>query len=308
MPLELLKLSAQELSRLPKDATVFFFPVGGVEDHGPHLPIGADIFEGFKLCELAALRLEKEMPGWSGVIFPPLPLGTSAKTTAEPILIRNYILRDYLVDSCRSLAKQGFRHFVCFSGTVTPKQLTAIEDAGKIINGSFWRKILTLINRSAGRVTLVSARSGVLSSAEIRASLWFSDAVENGGKRDTSIALATTPELVADEFSKLPEVVRTSSRLSRYFDRYSARVSGYWGNPSAASAKEGQTLLSQIISDVFPKLRAVWEGSNPNMIFRSWFSVMPWNKSFFRAWLLSAFLVILIGLWSYWWVELSLSN
>ena len=54
MPIELTKITASQVQLLPREKTVFFFPVGPLEDHGPHLPLGLDMEEASRLCFLAS--------------------------------------------------------------------------------------------------------------------------------------------------------------------------------------------------------------------------------------------------------------
>src|SRR4051812_7414411 len=98
-------LSASKLQRLPKNQTVFFFSVGPWEDHGPHLPLNIDLLEAQALCQRAAERMEKEMPGWVGVLLPPLPIGVDSNTTALALTVRSHVLRDWLVDICLALSR-----------------------------------------------------------------------------------------------------------------------------------------------------------------------------------------------------------
>src|SRR4051812_45382976 len=113
MPLEFTRLSREGLDTLPRDRTVFFFGVGPLEDHGPHLPLGLDPLEARWMCEATAERLEREKPGWRGVLMPSLPLGIDSNTTALALTVRAHVLRDWLVDACRGLSRAGFVHFVC---------------------------------------------------------------------------------------------------------------------------------------------------------------------------------------------------
>src|SRR5581483_3916711 len=99
MPFELVKISSLKLESFPKKNTVFFFPVGPLEDHGPHLPIGLDLKEATQLCFAAAKKLEDEVAGWVGVIMPPAPLGIDSNTTHLAVTVRAHVLRDWLVDS-----------------------------------------------------------------------------------------------------------------------------------------------------------------------------------------------------------------
>ncbi len=302
MPLELTKISAFQLDTLPHDKVVFFFPVGPLEDHGPHLPLGLDLEEADRMCHLAAQHLEQEMPGWVGVIMPRAPLGIQANTTRLALTVRPHVLRDWLVDSCRSLMRNGFLHFVCFSGHLGPKQLTAIEDAGKIIrNSGRWQQLGCLFRglSGLGRASLLSASSVLVKSKEVLNSPFWPDPIEHGGKRDTSVALVIAENLVNDRYLTLPQVNRQTSRWVRNWERRRGLRAGYWGDPGKARQEMGEKELLDILDEVFPKMRAVWEGANPNLIFRSWYSILPPNKSFFRAWLLVVLTILVAAGWAF---------
>src|SRR3954454_20392093 len=127
MPIDFNKLSTIHLASLPHDKTVFFFSVGPMDDHGPHLPLSLDLQEATWLSQLSAERLEQQKPGWTAVIMPGTFFGIECNTTRATLRVRPHVLRDWLVDSCISLVHLGFLHFVCFSGHLGPRQLTAIE-------------------------------------------------------------------------------------------------------------------------------------------------------------------------------------
>src|ERR1700722_5441606 len=120
MPLEFSSLTRAKLDALPKQSTVFFFGVGPLEDHGPHLPLGLDLFEASWMCKATAERLEAEKSGWVGVLMPPFAAGLEGNTTELALTVRPHVLRDWLVDTCRSLRALGFQQFVCFSGHLGP--------------------------------------------------------------------------------------------------------------------------------------------------------------------------------------------
>jgi creatinine amidohydrolase len=301
MPIELSKISSSQLSRLPRDETVFFFPVGPIEDHGPHLPMGMDLMEAERLSWLTAQKLEDEKPGWVGVILPQVPLGIDANTTRITLTVRPYVLRDWLVDSCRALTRMGFVHFVCFSGHLGPKQLTAIEDAGKLIRRFSILKKLTSKFRSARLVpTLISANSGLISAKDVLRSPLWPDPKEHGGKRDTSVALAIGGDCVVDPLYKnLINKDLDSSSIKRVWNRVTNQVEGYWGNPQESEPGLGEAVLNEQVKSIFPKLRVIWEGAPPASLFRSWYSIIPPNKSFYRIWLLLIAILILFSSWVY---------
>ena len=310
MASDFIRLTAKQIRELPKTQTVFFFPVGPLEDHGPHLPVGLDLTEADHLCRLAAERLEREKPGWVGIIMPSAPLGVSSNTSELAITVRGYVLRDWLIDCCRSLIKPGFRHFVCFSGQLGPRQLTAIEEAGKGISwlGPFQllRKMLAPSGSpEATRPTFCSASSALVKLNDAKQTPFWSDPVEHGSQRDTSIALSlgwmnrlpfTATTVNALGLGAFP---RAGTHLSRGLQLLMRKRNGYWGktSPAAGQAKEGEFVMQGTIDDVFPKLRAAWEGTNPGSLFRSWYSILPPNKSFFKAWMIALLVVATLFAW-----------
>jgi len=294
MPLEFAKLSSGQLLELSPERTVFFFPVGPIEDHGPHLPVGIDLLQALQLCFSAAQRVERELPGWQGVIMPGAPLGVEANTQKIAVKVRAHVLRDWLVDACRSLAKTGFRHFTCFSGHLGPKQLTAIEDASRIVSK------MNIMRPKSRRISLISASSALVRARDLRHSFFFSNPKEHGGAEDTSWALFMKLVPRPESIPQLARQDASDSLIARGIRRAGGQVSGYWGDPSQASAEQGQQRLVEQLDLIFPKLRAVWEGgSSPNALFRSWYSILFFNKSFFHAWVIAFGILAMFVLW-YW--------
>lgn len=290
MPIDFSRISADALRNLNPDLTVFFFVVAPLEDHGPHLPLGSDLLEAQTIAQMTAERLEKEMPGHTAVMMPSAPLGIESNTTQLAICVRPHVLRDWLVDACLALRRAGFYQFACVSGHLGPKQLTAIEEAGKLI-----RKMYRFKRR---RPVLVCASSALTSLDKVRLSPLWPDPEEHGGRRDTSVALAMKAP-VDSNYSSLPPVQRHPNFWTRWWRRVRNQQRGYWGNPANASVHEGQQKLDEAVADIFPKLRAVLEGSNPLLVFKSWYSVFPSNKSFFKAWLLALFALAFMLAWAY---------
>ncbi len=288
MPFLFSDLTSQELQSMDPETTVFLFPVGPLENHGPHLPLGLDLREAERLSWKLGERIEAQKAPWTGVIMPVAPLGVQADTRKLAWTVRPYVLRDWLVDACKGLSRAGFRHFVCLSGHLGPKQLTAIEEAGKMVMRSKrW-------SFSKKKPYLVSASSALVSFKDAKKSLFRPNPPEHGGERDTSIALAIDAQSVRAAYAHLPEITRRQGAKE-------GLPPGYWGNPAAAKPEQGEGLMESALDEIFPKLSAIWEGSNPRLFFRSWYSLLPPNQSFFKAWILAAlFLAIFLG-----WVYLS---
>lgn len=297
MPQVFDQLSIKQIELLPRDRTVFFIAVAPLEDHGPHLPIGLDTRWAVQLAYRTALKLEADCPGWVAILLPTAPLGIDANTSKFAVKVRPHVLRDYLVDTCLSLNRSGFRHFACFSGHLGPKQLTAIEEAGKHVRrlsgGWGWRKLFR-VGRPA---VLVSACSPLVSRRQVFQAPFAPDPTEHGGAVDTSVALAIEPKAVDPSYRALGKVERPPMSWARAWRRWRGSVQGYWGVPSQASAEKGEALLGEQLEIIYPKLRAVWQGAPSDPLFRSWYSYLPPNHSFFLAYVLAFVAFLLMAAW-----------
>jgi hypothetical protein len=111
------------------------------------------------------------------------------------------------------------------------------------------------------------------------------------------MALYLMKELVDPMYSSLPCVEREGSSWSRLYQRIRKRTVGYWGDPSKADLQQARKEMNQKIEDLFPKLRTIWEGTNSNAVARSWYSILPPNKSFIKSWILLGCIALLLWLW-----------
>ena len=64
-------------------ASIAYVPIGPMEWHGPHIPVGMDMLHAYRMA-LEAARLT------GGVVLPPLPLGTETYTDAERLRHRGF--------------------------------------------------------------------------------------------------------------------------------------------------------------------------------------------------------------------------
>ncbi|SFB00056.1 creatinine amidohydrolase [Lentibacillus halodurans] len=90
---------------------IAILPIGAVEAHGPHLPLGTDNLLAERLSEKLAERV-------NGFVLPTLPYGQvwSLRNFPGSIHIRNDSLIRFLVDIGKSLYHQGFTTFAMVNG------------------------------------------------------------------------------------------------------------------------------------------------------------------------------------------------
>ncbi len=104
-------LPREELRTLPdQERSLVILPIGAIEQHGPHLPVGVDAFLGEATCAALADRLPRELPVWFG---PSLPFGKSNEHLDFPgtISLSARTLRRLVLAQIEALYGCGFRQF-----------------------------------------------------------------------------------------------------------------------------------------------------------------------------------------------------
>jgi creatinine amidohydrolase len=109
---QLERLTSPEVEQAcKKSAGIIIIPVGALEVHGPHLPVGTDTFETYEIGLRAAQQA-------GVVIAPPLWYGNSRSFMDFPgtVSIRPEVLKELTRDVCLSLIQHGFDKLVLLDG------------------------------------------------------------------------------------------------------------------------------------------------------------------------------------------------
>lgn len=287
-------LSQPELERLPRELTCFLIPVGGVEGHGTHLPLGTRAMFAEDWSHSLAQKLEAKLPGWNFIILPLIPLTVDSITSDFALTVRPHVVRDAIVDQCDGLKRKGFLNFAVVSGHVSPRQLTAIEDAGRIVSRS------SLFAIGKPKAHLISVTSAVVNSNDSYVSPMIAIPTEHAGALDTGLMLKLNPEWVKVDHKSLPAIEKPKADLKRFFDYFGGRLGGYWGNPALADASVYQRDIDLKNESLIESIKIVLESGKGMGAFRSSYRWFPLNGSFFKAYLMATFFFILMLLWVIW--------
>src|SRR5438105_2701970 len=164
---------------------VALWPVGAVEPHGPHAPLGTDILISVGMCERAAVRLSEA--GVPAVVLPALPFGVTryGAAFAGAVGVSAETLTAVVVDVAASVAEQGFRRLVIVNNHFEPEQVMTLRAAASEAGALY----LDLVRRrNAERLTDEFRRGSC-----------------HAGRYETSLVLADAPELVdVETMSELP--------------------------------------------------------------------------------------------------------
>lgn len=90
---------------------VCIIPLGIIEKHGPHLPIGTDMYESREIAFHAA---EKEY----AVVFPPYFVGQIFEARHQPgtIAYSNELMWKMLDETCKELSRNGLKKIILLNG------------------------------------------------------------------------------------------------------------------------------------------------------------------------------------------------
>jgi len=209
---------------------VVLLPVGALEQHGPHLPLGADLLQPLAVLERVATRTR-------AILAPPIPYGLVQTSRPYPgsVSVSFDALRAYVRDVLADLARNGFRRIVVVSGHAEGVHMAALRTAAKEV-----------VDRGGADITVLSDYDIVYGST-------FAEEGEgHAGKIETSRVLAARPELVK---GRAP---RGRNRIPKYTVVRDARRHwpGVTGSPAMASRALGQAIDRHVEDELVKIVRA----------------------------------------------------
>ena len=229
-----------QVERLATRTELALLPVGPVEAHGPHLPLGTDLIAACELCERGARELAAR--GVECLVAPLLPycLAEVAEPFSGTITVRAEVVAALVADICQGLARSGFRRILLVSGHAEEENLAALragaEQAGK-------------------------------AGALVRVSRWYADALPkmlhlleedypeydiHAGEWETALVLLRAPELIDRRaLAALPpnwatrNICERRAAGARTFPELGA-PEAYCGDPRRATPKTGESLYAAL--------------------------------------------------------------
>lgn len=117
------RLSPQQIEARLSRRSVAYLPLGSLEFHGPHLPIGLDALTAYGVCLAAAART-------GGVVLPAMHQAVGGEHTRYPWTIMSPDagpIERMLQDTLERLAELGVERFVILSGHFADEQRALVE-------------------------------------------------------------------------------------------------------------------------------------------------------------------------------------
>ncbi len=283
--LRLAELSFKQLDAFDRGQTVVIFTVSPLEEHGPHLPVGTDLFEAEFFSEELAKRILEAKPGWTVLVGPSLPIGASAFDQAGTLLVRARTVRNAAQDYGVALARHGFRYILVSNAHGGLRHVVALEEAAAAVSSAYGVRMLSLsgpvlwkllrgkfterFEPLLGRPLTAAEREALPGDAH--AGLW-----------ETSLLLRARPELVDSAYLRLPPI--RFSLLDALRKNYPLRLGnqmGYIGAPGAASAEFGEAARQLLLDVVWEVMRPVLDATDESWQQNSFLYKIPFLRTAF---------------------------
>lgn len=239
------ELSQLQVDALDRDNTVLVIPLGSVEQHGHHMPLGTDTMLAHALCLAAAARM-----GGKAVVLPPPWYGFSAHHMRFPgsITLTHTTLMAVVEDIVGSLAEHGFGRVLLING-----------HGG---NGGVVDVLASVLGkRHYGRMRIAGVTYFALAAQAI-AGLRRS---REGGmghacEFETAMIMHIRPDLVAPGkaqstypdpgSSYLSTDLLKGSAVKTYLDFKDLSPHGTLGDPSLASPEKGAEFFTAVVAEL----------------------------------------------------------
>ncbi|WP_439588694.1 creatininase family protein [Hydrogenophaga sp.] len=257
-----------EVDQAAKDGAVLLWAFGVIEQHGPHLPTGTDVY--IPQARLREVKRELAARGVQALIVPPYYWGVNVVSGAFPASyrVRPELIRELMADVFVSQSGDGFRRVFCFSGhgdalhnrTIHEGVKLGVERTGMDISFVIDAALASRLGIALDdpHITLpAGAQAEGLKFFQINASSPSSPGdgetppryVDvHAGRWESSMMLASCASLVRDDVRRTlkstdlgPDDLAVWRR--GYEDARKTTPLGYFGDPASADAAEGQRSL-----------------------------------------------------------------
>jgi creatinine amidohydrolase/Fe(II)-dependent formamide hydrolase-like protein len=233
---------------------IVLVPVGAVEPHGRHAPLGADTFIATEIAERLAAATD-------ALVFPPIPLGVmnllyDFRDLPGTISMQSRLLIDVYTNIGTELARSGFTRLIFVNGhgpngAVLGIAAYEIRERADIEVG-----VLEWWTTSDQEVKAIKGFSYGTHADEIETSLVM--ATDEGHLVDLDAAVVNSPMLEALTPAE-SAMYRAKIPFTRTLDARWVGTSGNMGDPTKASREKGDRIMHRAVEVGIDLLEALAE-------------------------------------------------
>ena len=207
-----------EVEQAVKAKAIVLLPIAVIEEHGPHIGLGADTYLTYHACKTVRSELEKR--GVRAIVAPPFYWGINTSTGSFPgsFTVRKETMKAVLYDIHASLQKWGFTQVVSLNLHGDQDHCVAILEAIQEIRKELRMEASGICSEPAlGRFGLTGQEPGLIVQKE-PAFAGYRDT--HAGAAETGAMLTHFPDQVNLELARTLQPQEGFSPL------------GYWGAPA----------------------------------------------------------------------------
>jgi creatinine amidohydrolase len=239
------ELSVPEVEKLDRQSTILMLPIGSVEQHGRHLPLGTDTMLVTSVANAAAERLKGRV-----AVLPSLWYGLSAHHMqfAGSVTLQISTLMAVVEDIVASLVRHGFSRILVLNGHGGNSGAIDVLAAslGHRFHGAARIACLTYfkVARQAIAALRASPRGGMGHACEFETAMMQH---VRGDLVDIVLAVTAYP----DPGSRyLTTDLLESSSVHSYHDFADLSPTGTLGDPSFASPEKGAKFHTAVVDEL----------------------------------------------------------
>jgi len=227
--------------------SVAILPVGAVEAHGPHLPIGTDVVIAEAMASSCAEQLAVD--GSTVFLLPPLWYTATgfASTFPGTVGVDPRTVTDLIRQISASLEEHQITTLAIANAHLDPAHLGSLRDAVEA-------------PPTGGRIVFLD-----LTHREVAARLTdeFRTGACHAGRFEGSVVLAETPDLFRREIAEglAPNPASLATAIREGIDNFTdaGGPDAYFGWPAEATAEEGRETVRTLGTLLAAAIRSAWE-------------------------------------------------
>lgn len=254
-------LNWTQINNLDREKTVLFQAISPLEEHGPHLPVGTDLFTSIDAAKEAIKELQTNKPDYNFILMPSIPLGSCDFAIDFPGSINSSpkTIRNVVIEVASSMAKHDFKYMIICSYHMGILHLKAIYQAINKIESKYSMRL-----------------------SEPWGSYFYNDMIEknepklgfdtsketHAGFRETSLMKYQYPYLVDDCYKDLQSIYRDLNTLKSYGKTFKqlGLEDGYVGSPSRAEADYGRWFFNETVKTYVQGTNDLLNGKKPPLL------------------------------------------
>lgn len=262
-----------DIRKAAEEGSKLLFPMGVIEEHGPHLPLGSDAFWSQKMCELVKEKLKKS--GEDVLIIPAYYWGINHSTGAFPgsFTLTKETMKLVLFEIFENIKNFGFKEVYCFNYHGNTHHIHTIVEVIQKANSDLGLNVKLVLESMDLRLHgWKGDESFLLVSEPPYPYEWFMEEIPSesglldihGGAFETAVLNYFYPQYVDLELAeKLDSSSLTKEGLQKWLEGGEETKEvvplGYAGNPSGYGMveKHVEEMITLQVTDIARRIQGV---------------------------------------------------